>query len=204
MTSILLDSGPSDPPRAHWRFDTPSEKRSLILCAIGAVAGLIVAGAGLFTAQGTRIAGVPPEDVAIVNQVPILMSDYVSQLTALYGVGLDKATTAEKRKALDTMIREELYVQRGIELGSQNDVVEVRTALVGAVEGQGAVDADAAQPTEAALRDFYRARAETYANEGVMTVTDYRASDLGQAQAAVAAIRAGQPVFAAVAAHGSA
>lgn len=202
MTPIPLDSGLPDPPRNRWRFDTPSEKRSLVFCAIGAVAGLVVAGAGLFTAQGTRIAGVPPEDAAIVNHVPILMSDYVTQVTALYGVGLDKATTDERRRTLDTMIREELYVQRGIELGLQNDVVEVRTALVGAVEGQGAVDADATQPTEQALRDFYQARAATYADEGVMTVADYRTTDLGQALAAVAAIRGGQPVATAAAAHG--
>ena len=111
-----------------------SERRSIMLCAIGAVGGLIVAGAGLFTAQGTRIAGVPAEDVAMVNQVPILMSDYVANLRAAKGVGLDKATPAQKKEILDQMIREELYVQRGIELGQQNDITEVRTALVGAVE----------------------------------------------------------------------
>ncbi len=198
----MVTNTPTYPPRTSWRLDRPSEKRSLILCGVGAVAGLVIAGAGLFTAQGTRIAGVPPEDVAIVNQVPILMSDYTTQLNALYGVGLDRATAAEKRKTLDTMIREELYVQRGVELGLQNDVVEVRTALVGAVEGQQAVDADASQPTEDALRDFYRARAANYANEGVMTVTDYRAPGVDEARAAVAAIRAGQPVAAAAAAHG--
>ncbi len=190
---------PLSTPR-RWR--APSEKRSLILCAVGAVAGLVVAGAGLFTAQGTRVAGVPPEDVAIVNQVPILMSDYTAQLRALYDVGLDQATPAQKRKALDAMIREELYVQRGVELGVQNDVVEVRTALVGAVEGQQAVDADATQPTEAALRDFFRAHPGNYANEGVMTLTDYLAPSLDQAGAAVAAMRAGLPVAAAAAAHG--
>ena len=186
--------------RVNW-VDRPSERRSLILCAVGAVAGLVVAGAGLFTAQGTRIAGVPPEDVAIVNQVPILMSDYSQQLNALYGHGLAQATAAEKRKTLDTMVREELYVQRGVELGLQNDVVEVRTALVGAVEGQQAVDADATQPTEAALRDFYHARAATYANEGSMTVIDYRASGPDEAHAAASAIRGGQPVSAAVTAY---
>ncbi|WP_174285027.1 peptidyl-prolyl cis-trans isomerase [Sphingomonas bacterium] len=184
------------------RFAAPSERRSLILCGVGAVAGLLVAGAGLFTAQGTRIAGVPPEDVAIVNQVPILMSDYTQQLNALYGHGLAQATPAEKRKTLDTMVREELYVQRGIELGLQNDVVEVRTALVGAVEGQQAVDADATQPTEADLHDFYRARAATYADEGVMTVVDYRAPGIDAARAAVAAIRGSRPVGAAVTAYG--
>jgi hypothetical protein len=47
------------------------------------------------------------------------------------------------------MIREELYVQRGTELGLQADTVEVRQALVGAVEAQVAADATMAQPDEA-------------------------------------------------------
>ncbi len=183
-------------------LDRSSEERSLILCAVGALAGLVIAGAGLFTAQGTRVAGVPPEDVAIVNQVPILMSDYTAQLRALYDVGLAQATPAQKRRTLDTMIREELYVQRGVELGTQNDVVEVRTALVGAVEGQQSIDADATQPTEEALRDFFRAHPGNYANEGTITLTDYRAPSLDGARAAVAAMRGGQPVAAAAAAHG--
>jgi parvulin-like peptidyl-prolyl isomerase len=192
---------PSDETlRNRWHFDRPSERRSLFLCAIGAVAGLAVAGAGLFTAQGTRIAGVPPEDVAIVNQVPILMSDFVSQLSAVDGVSLDKATPEKKRKILDQMIREELFVQRGIELGLQNDVIEVRTALVGAVEEQQAVDASATQPTEDVLRTFYNGRVANYANEGRMTLTDFIAPNLTQAIAAVAALRAGQSD--AAAAHG--
>jgi hypothetical protein len=55
-----------------WSLDRPNARRSLILCAAGALIGLGIAGLGLFTAQGTRTASVPAEDVALVNQVPIL------------------------------------------------------------------------------------------------------------------------------------
>jgi hypothetical protein len=88
---MTMPAAPDNPLARH------SERRSIILCAIGAVGGLIVAGAGLFTAQGTRIAGVPAEDVAMVNQVPILMSDYIANLRAAEGVGLDRATSAEEK-----------------------------------------------------------------------------------------------------------
>ena len=179
-----------------------SERRSIMLCAIGAVGGLIVAGAGLFTAQGTRIAGVPAEDVAMVNQVPILMSDYVANLRAAKGVGLDKATPAQKKEILDQMIREELYVQRGIELGQQNDITEVRTALVGAVEAQQAIDAAATQPDEATLRAFYEQRLSQYADEGTITLTDMIAPDEAAAKATVAEIHAGEPAATAARAHG--
>lgn len=190
------------PAAADGSLSRHSERRSLILCAVGAVAGLAVAGAGLFTAQGTRIAGVPPEDIALVNQVPILMSDYVAQLQASEGVGLDKATPAQKRKVLDQMVREELYVQRGVELGLQNDVIEVRQALVGAVEAQQAVDADATQPDEALLRAWYRQQIARYSGEGVLELADLIAPSPAAAQAAVAALRAGQPVAAVIRAQG--
>ncbi|WP_068089800.1 peptidylprolyl isomerase [Novosphingobium rosa] len=180
----------TDTPRLD-DLHSHSEKRTLIFCAAGAVLGLVVAGTGLFTAQGTRIAGVPPEDVATVNQVPILMSDYVTALQASESVGLDKASPAQKRKVLGQMIREELYVQRGVELGLQNDVIEVRQALVSAVEGQQAVDAASTQPDDATLRDQYNRHIDKYTGDGLLTVSDFIAPDMVRAQAAVATLRAG-------------
>ncbi len=167
-------------------FSRPDARRSLLLCAIGAVIGLIIAGFGLFTAKGTRTNSVPAEDVALVNGVPILMSDYIQQLRTLYDVSLNAATPAERRKVVDTMIREELYVQRGIELGLQADTIEVRDALVGAVEAQTAADATMAQPSDAELRAYYVQHKREFADEGVMALADYRLPR-GTGPAAIAA-----------------
>jgi parvulin-like peptidyl-prolyl isomerase len=185
-----------------WRPDVHNERRSLTLCALAAVLGLVIAGGALFNARGTRIAGVPPEDVAVVNQSPVLLSDYVAQLKALYNVDPSQATPAQKRAALDGMIREELYVQRGIELGLQNDFIEVRTALVSAVEAQQEVEGNATVPTEQELRAFYQDHIQAYQPEGVMTVTDYVAPDLASAQRAVSAARSGKDLATAMAADG--
>ena len=163
----------SDAPEV-WSLSTPSARRSLILCALGALIGLAIAGLGLFTAKGTRTAAVPAEDVALVNQVPILMSDYVQQLRALYDVPLAQATPGQRRKVLDDMVREELYVQRGVELGMQADTIEVRQALVGAVEAQTAADARVAQPSEADLRSYHQRHLAAFASEGLMTLADHR------------------------------
>jgi parvulin-like peptidyl-prolyl isomerase len=148
------------------------------------------------------MAGVPPEDAAIVNGSPILMSDYVVQLQALYNVSLSQATPAQKSAALASMIREELYVQRGIELGLQNDFIEVRNSLVNAVEAQQEIDGNATVPTEQELRDFYQSHLQNFQPEGVMTVTDYVAPDLDSAQRAVAAVRSGKELASAMAADG--
>src|SRR5579864_4403053 len=42
-------------------------RRSLILYSAGAIMGLIIAGFGLFTAAGTKISGVPTEEVELIN-----------------------------------------------------------------------------------------------------------------------------------------
>lgn len=161
------------PAAATWSLKEPSARRSLILCALGAFVGLALAGLGLFTAHGTRTSRVPAEDVALVNQVPILMSDYVQQLRSLYDVSLSEATPKQKQRALHDMIREELYVQRGVELGLQSDTVEVRTALVGAVEALSSADATMAQPSETELRRWYQDHADKFADEGAIDASDY-------------------------------
>ncbi len=185
-----------------WRPGVHSERRSLTLCAIAAVAGLAIAGQGLFSARGTRIAGVPAEDVALVNQSPIVLSDFQAQLRALYDVSPSQATPAQKRAVLDGMIREELYVQRGIELGLQNDFVEVRNALVSSVEAQQDIDANATVPTEQELHDFYQRHLDKYLPEGEMTMTDYVAPDMASAQRAVLTARSGGDVSMAMTAAG--
>lgn len=174
-----------------WSLAHAGARRSLLMCGGGALLGLVVAGFGLFTAEGTRTAMVPAEDVALVNQVPILMTDYVAQLRALYDVSLSQATAEQKRQVLDDMIREELYVQRGIELGMQADTIEVRQALVTAVEAQAAADATMAVPDEASLRAYYQKNRGRYADEGTMDLDDYvqPASVAGRAAAAVGMLR---------------
>src|SRR5271170_5453307 len=105
------------PSQTSWRDVKQLHfPRALILMAIGAVAGLALAAYALFTAKGTSTLIVPPEDVALVNQQPIVRSDYLTQLRTLYDVDYAHATPDQRRKVLDDMIREELFVQRGTEL----------------------------------------------------------------------------------------
>jgi hypothetical protein len=106
-------------------------------------------------------------------------------------VPLSAASPKQKKQVLDDMIREELYVQRGIELGMQTDTIEVRTALVGAVEAQATADATMAQPDEAQLRAWYRTHLPSYADEGSMLLDEYLlpGNDPAKAAAAVADLR---------------
>lgn len=172
-----------------------STRRSFALMASGALLGLLMAGYSLFTARGTSTLIVPPEDVALVNQQPISRSDYIQQLQTLYGVDLPHATAEQRRKVLDDMIREEVFVQRGKELDVASTDPEVRAAMVNSVELEIAADAITQQPSEAMLRSYYALHRSRYASEGVMNLRDYvfPLVESGAAAQAAEALRLGAP-----------
>jgi hypothetical protein len=144
--------------------------RSMVLCAIGAVVGLAIAGVGLFSARGTATHNVPPEDIALVNQRPVLRSDFVTQLEGETGESFDQATRAEKLKVLDEMIREELLVQRGLELDFAETDQMTRNALAMAMDQQALAEATTSQPSEQQLREFFDKNPARYASDGILTV----------------------------------
>jgi PPIC-type PPIASE domain/SurA-like N-terminal domain len=150
-----------------------SSLRSFVLMSIGALIGLFLAGYALFTARGASTLSVPAEDVALVNQQAISRSDYLILLQTLYGVDLSHATREQRQKALNDMIREELFVQRGKELDLASSDPEVRSALVNAVELEISESAMTAQPNEATLRDYYARHQDRYVSEGIMNVRDW-------------------------------
>jgi parvulin-like peptidyl-prolyl isomerase len=185
---------PAEPPRdSHDWFDLTrvNSRRALALMALGALTGLFLAGLALFTAKGTSTLIVPPEDVALVNQQPIARSDYMGQLRTLYDVDPAHATPAQRRKVLNDMIREELFVQRAKELDVASVDVEVRNAMVNAVEQQAAADAITAVPSDAKLRAYYSAHQEKYASDGMMTVRDLVFPNPAAAARAAQALKAG-------------
>jgi hypothetical protein len=175
-----------------WNPHRASRRRSLILCGTGAVLGLLIAGFGLFTARGTRTAHVPPEDAALVNNVPILMADLVDQLRTL-NVSLSQASQQQKKNVLDAMIREELYVQRGVEIGLPTDDIDVRSALVAATEGQVAADAMTELPATQRLRAWYDNHRDRYASQGFMELHEFiiPLAQAPRANEVVAALRRG-------------
>jgi parvulin-like peptidyl-prolyl isomerase len=144
--------------------------RSMVLCAIGAIVGLVIAGVGLFSARGTASHNVPPEDIALVNQRPVLRSDFVTQLESETGETFEQTTRAERLKVLDEMIREELLVQRGLELDFAETDQATRSALATAMDQQALAEATTSQPTEQQLRDFYNQHPARYASDGILTV----------------------------------
>lgn len=169
----MTKSRPSREKDWLWRsFSRTNPRRAFTLLAVGAVGGLLIAGFGLFTSKGTTVDFVPAEDVALVNQQPILQVDFDAQLQSVYGPTPDKASDAQKRKTLHDMIREEVYVQRGLELGMPESDPDTRNALVSAVEQQVLADITTDSPSDNKLRAYFDSHRGRYASEGSLTVTD--------------------------------
>jgi hypothetical protein len=180
--------------------------RTLWLSAAGAVLGLVLGGYALFTAEGTATQTVPPEDVALVNNRPILQSDFVTQVQAETGAAFKDATPADRRRVLQEMIDEELLVQRGLDVDLAASDPDVRSAMVAGVNLQVDAEVLASRPDEAALRAYYAANRDRYAIDGSMDLRDlvFRPdADLGAASRALGdALRRGVPVDAAAGALG--
>jgi hypothetical protein len=145
----------------------------MTLCAAGALIGLGIAGYGLFTAAGTSTRRVPPENVAMVNQRPILRSDFITQLESETGKRFAQTSRAEQLQVLDEMVREELLVQRGLELDFAETDQGTRNALVSTISDQAIAEVTTAQATEQQLREYYEQHPGQWATEGVMTLRSF-------------------------------
>jgi parvulin-like peptidyl-prolyl isomerase len=176
--------------------------RSLVLCAFGAVIGLVIAGIGLFSARGTATHNVPPEDIALVNQRPVLRSDFVNQLESETGESFEQASRAEKLKVLDEMIREELLVQRGLELDFAETDQMTRNSLAMAMDQQALAEVTTSQPSEQQLREFFDKNPARYASDGILTVRHLVVPTMQTAHEVVAALRANTTVEQVIARYG--
>jgi hypothetical protein len=131
-----------------------------------------------------------------------LRSDFITQLESETGAPYAASTAAERRKVFDEMLREELLVQRALELDFAETDQATRNALVATISDQATLEVTTNPPTDAELMAYYNAHREHYASEGTMhwralivpTAAPPSPETLVRAQAAVAALRAQTPV----------
>ena len=146
--------------------------RPAALTAVAAVIGLAAASIGLFHPIQRDQTQVPPGDVALVNQEPVLMSDFISETEQANGVPFAQTTPAERAAVLHRMIDEELMVQRSLALDLPEQDTDVRTALSDGVTALVTAPVLSQHPTDDQLRAFYTAHRANYATQGSMAVTD--------------------------------
>ncbi len=169
------------------RADKVSNSRAMTLYALGVVLGLILGGIGLFNARGTTTNKVPAEDLALVNHRPILRSDFLTQLENETGVPFEQTTKQDQLRVLDEMLREELFVQRGLELDFAETDQDTRSALYNIVEQQATADAAIGKATDKELHEFFDKNRNQFMTEGKLDAHDLVLADGDSAKAAEAA-----------------
>ena len=168
-TTLVKTKAKSD----FWaRMAEVHPRRSLALFAIGTALGLGIAAYGLFTAAGTRISGVPAEDVALINGRHILRTDFIAQAQIETALPFEQTTKEQRLKVLNEMVEEELLVQRGLEVDLAASDPDVRAAEVAGVQLQVDADVLAQQPSDEQLEAYYNAHKDNYAGEGIMALRD--------------------------------
>src|SRR5215470_6609376 len=159
--------------KSYWdRMAEVHPRRSLLIFALGTTLGLAVAAYGLFSAAGTRIAGVPAEDVALVNGRHILRSDFITQVQLETSLPYEMTTKEQRLKVLNEMLDEELLVQRGLEVDLAASDPDVRMAEVMGVQLQIDADVLAQAPSDEELQKYYEAHKDKYNGEGIMALRD--------------------------------
>jgi hypothetical protein len=147
-------------------------ERRLALALASAATGLALAAAGIFHPAPRDLTSVPPGDVALVNQEPILMSDFIEETQTATGGAFADAPPAARAKVLRDMIDQELAVQRSLALNLPEEDTAVRAALVEGVNNEIASGVLATPPSEDALRAYFAAHRSDYATMGSMNLTD--------------------------------
>jgi parvulin-like peptidyl-prolyl isomerase len=179
-----------------WRMPViaMTENRRLALFALAAVIGLIIAGHSLFTAKGTTTIFVPPEAAATVNGAPISRDELEAGVQALYEVSIAEASKAQRDEVLNSVIRDELYVQRARELDTASFDSDVRASYQRATQQFLAAKALAHGVSEDKARAYYEANKNRYATEGMMNVVDFvfPAAAADTVSGIAAALRQGQ------------
>jgi hypothetical protein len=132
-----------------------NNRRRLILLALGAVTGLVLAYSGLVDRWSTQPGELPDDAVARVNGQVISVQRYQQSISDLAADRRAPLESSDHQFVLQRLIDEELLILRGIELGLPLSSPEIRKSLAAAVIRQIAVEVEAGQPTDDELRAFY-------------------------------------------------
>lgn len=127
----------------------------VLLLALGACAGLIMAAAGLVERWSLSPSELPKGAIARVGEQIITQERYLQVLNDLAADKRAPLGVADRKFVIDRLVDEELLIQRGMELGLAATSPQIRKALAAAVISQLTAEAEASLPSEQALRRLY-------------------------------------------------
>ncbi len=136
---------------------TSTQRRALIMLAIGALAGVSL-GIGAAKRQRANDArAIPADAIAIVNGKVIREAEYARVLEAIASDRRGDLTESDRKLALDRLIEQELLIQHGVALGVVDSDRAVRETIVREMLASITADAAGDQPSEDQLRSLFAA-----------------------------------------------
>ncbi len=152
------------------------------MLAAGALAGALLALAGLAADTGWSGPVLAPGVVARVNAVEISREEYDRGLSILSRDKRNEVSAADRDLVLQRLIEEELLIQQGLRSGLMDRNARVRKAVTDAVVAWVLADVVSAGATESELLEFYRNEIEataaaTHADDSGFDSERYRAEN---------------------------
>lgn len=156
--------------------------------ALGAIAGLIMAGYGFLRQTEVRD-DLPNSAVARVNDALISRDNYERALARLATESAEAPAMENRAWLLERLIDEELLVQRGLELGMAQSDGEVRNAIANSLIASVTAEADAASPGDAELEQHLADNADRFSFVAKIAVEGWQTDDEVVAQNFVNGLR---------------
>ena len=155
-----------------------------IFLVIGGLIGLILAGYGIF--EKTSDFNFQNQDaIVLVNDVPIKNESYLRALDRYSSDSKNKMDDEDRAWVLQRLIEEELLVQRGFSLGMITSDNDVRGAIVRTLISSINTEAEAIEPGEEELINFYNSNKERFAYPATYIIEAWVSKTLGDTQIAI-------------------
>jgi len=161
---------PSRPMAAAPEPAASAQRRARALLALGAAAGLALAGVGIMRPGPALEDVLPAGAIASVNGIAIRQEEFQRAVQALAADRRDPLAQEDERHVLDRLVEEELLVQRGMELGLAQHDRRVRGDIVAAVIQSVVSESEAKEPDDAELEAFYAENRDYFARSGRVAV----------------------------------
>lgn len=161
--------------------------RATVLLALGALAGIVLAAAGLVS--GAALPRRLSDDAAaLVNGHVVRLIDYERMLNAVSGDKRSQVTAEDRRHILDRMIDEELLVQRALDLGLAQVDSRVRRDLTASMLDSIVADTQNLQPSDEELRAYFEDQKDLFGGSEQVRVRQawFRITTLADAEKSLA------------------
>ena len=136
---------------------------------LGAVVGLIIAGTGILK-KSSIDSYLPPNSIARVNDHFISNEAYLSAVNRYQGDSRNIMNDEKKMWVLQRLIEEELLVQRGLSIGLAQSTNEIRGSIVTVLIESITADANAKQPSEEELQEYFENNKERFLSQIILAV----------------------------------